>query len=109
MESRKDESGPLHQCHTSLSQKNKEFVSSQRKKRFHQYINLLPGERNNDFLRSRFHYDKHDPDKFREWAACLFPFHGSAHYLCVCVIASQDFVAHKMYPAYRGPDGTRVS
>src|SRR5438045_6383471 len=109
MENTKDENGLLHPCHTFLLQKNKEFVSDQRRKRFHRCISLPPGERNNDFSHLQFRFDKHGPGKFREWAVSLFPFHGSAHCWYVCVIASQDFVAHKMYPAYHWPDWIRAS
>src|SRR6185436_13771140 len=109
MESKKDENEPLHRCRTFLLQKNKAFASDQRMKHSRQYIDLQPGERNNDFLRSRFRFDKRDRDKFPGWAACLFPFHGSAHCLYVCVTASPDFVGHKMYPACHGPDGILVN
>src|SRR6266536_204206 len=109
MEKMKDGNEPLHPCHTFLSQRNKVFVSNRRKKHFHQYTNPQPDERSNDFLHLLFHCDIHDRDKFRGSAISLFPFHVSAHCLYVCAAASQDFVAHKKYPAYRGRGDNRAS
>src|SRR4030095_15730175 len=107
MENKKDGSGFLHRCRTSLLQKSKAFVSDRRMKHSHQYINLQPGERSSGFLHSLFHFDTHDRGKLFGSVTCLSAFPVSGYYLYAFLITNQDFVAHKKYPAYLLPGGAR--